>query len=213
MLRVARELTRARIAYYGPRDAVMELCYDKLRATRLAEAEGIACPRTMLGDVAAAFDFPLVVKPRRGSDSIGLRLLRKGPLPARYRTSEYLVQEVVRGREITVALIGTRIGGPLELALPAGATYSFTRKYLRRPRREPLQDLALATRVRDTALQLARLFAVDWAARVDFICAPGGRLCFLECDVAPMIAPASAFAESLAAAGIKRAEQLRLLAS
>ena len=97
MLRVARELTRARIAYYGPRDAVMELCYDKLRATRLAEAEGIACPRTMLGDVAAAFDFPLIVKPRRGSDSIGLRLLRKGPLPARYRTSEYLVQEVVRG--------------------------------------------------------------------------------------------------------------------
>ncbi|HET7364713.1 MAG TPA: hypothetical protein VFJ70_14190, partial [Burkholderiales bacterium] len=64
---------------------------------------------------------------------------------------------------------------------------------------------------RETAAMLARLFAVNWAARVDFICEPGGRLCFLECDVAPMIAAGSAFAASLAAAGIDRAEQLALL--
>jgi D-alanine-D-alanine ligase len=211
MLRVTDELTRAGIAYHGPRATVMQVCYDKLQATRLAEAEGIACPRTLPGDAPAALGFPLIVKPRRSSDSIGLRLLRKGPLPARYRTSDYLVQEYVRGREITVGLIGTLIGQPLELVLPAGAPYSFARKYLRRPRREPLQDAALAARVRETALKLARLYAVDWAARVDFLYAPLGRLCFLECDVAPMIAPASAFAESLAAAGIERAEQLALL--
>jgi len=213
MLRVTDELTRAGIAYHGPRAAVMQMCYDKLQATRLAEADGIACPRTLPGDAADRLDFPLIVKPRRGSDSIGLRLVRKGPLPARYRTSQYLVQEYVRGREITVALIATRIGRPLEVVLPPGTTYSFARKYLRRPRREPLQDVALAARVRESALKLARRFAVNWAARLDFIGEPGGRLCFLECDVAPMIAQGSAFAESLAAAGIERAEQLRLLTS
>jgi len=211
MLRLTEELTRAGIAYYGPRAAVMQRCYDKLRATRLAQADGIACPRTLPGDAAAEPDFPLIVKPRRSSDSIGLRLLRKGPLPARYRTSDYLVQEYVRGREITVALIGTRIGQPLELALPAGATYSFARKYLRRPRREPVQDAALAGRVRETALKLAQLFAVNWAARVDFVCEPGGRLCFLECDAAPMLALGSAFAASLTAGGIERSAQLALL--
>jgi len=68
-------------------------------------------------------------------------------------------------------------------------------------------------RVREAAARIAAVLAVDWAARLDFIAAPGGRLCFLECDVAPMIAPGSAFAESLAAAGIERAEQLRLLTS
>jgi D-alanine-D-alanine ligase len=211
MLRAAELLTRAGKPYFGPRAAVMQLCYDKLQSTRLAEAQGIACPRTLAGDAAGGIDVPLIVKPRRSSDSIGLRLVRKGRLPARYRTGEYLVQEYVRGREITVGLIGTRAGQPLELALPAGARYSFARKYLWRPRREPLRDAALGTRVRETAAALARLFAVNWAARVDFICEPGGRLCFLECDVAPMIAPGSAFAASLAAGGIERAEQLRLL--
>ena len=80
-----------------------------------------------------------------------------------------------------------------------------------RPRRQPLADVALAAQARETALRLAQLFGVNWAARVDFILEPGGRLCFLECDVAPMIAPGSAFAASLAAAGIERAEQLALL--
>ena len=211
MLRAAESLTRAGKAYFGPRAAVMQLCYDKLRATRVAAAAGIACPRTLPGDAAEGIAFPLIVKPRQSSDSIGLRLLRQGPLPARYRSAEYIVQEHVRGRELTVALIGGRVGQPLELALPQGATYSFARKYLRRPRREPLHDAALAARVRETAFRVAELFAVNWAARVDFIREPGGRLCFLECDVAPMIAPASAFAASLAAAGIARAEQLALL--
>jgi D-alanine-D-alanine ligase-like ATP-grasp enzyme len=211
MLRLSDELTRAGIAYYGPRAAVMQRCYDKLQATRLAEAAGIACPRTLAGDAATELDFPVIVKPRRSSDSIGLRLQRKGPLPQRYRMPDYIVQEYVRGREITVALIGIRIGQPLELALPAGATHSFARKYLRRPRRQPVQDAALAARVRETALELAQRFAVNWAARVDFISEPGGRLCFLECDVAPMIARGSAFAASLGAAGIERAEQLGLL--
>lgn len=211
LLRAAELLTRAGIAYYGPHATVMQLCYDKLQATRLAAAAGVACPRTLTGDTDGELDLPLIVKPRRSSDSLGLRLLRKGPLPARYRTAEYLVQEYIRGREITVALIGTRVGEPLALAVPAGATYSFARKYLRRPRRQPLADAALAARVRETALELARLFKVNWAARVDFICEPHGRLCFLECDVAPMIARRSAFAESLAAAGVGRAEQLALL--
>jgi D-alanine-D-alanine ligase-like ATP-grasp enzyme len=108
-------------------------------------------------------------------------------------------------------VIGTEIGRPLAIHLPPGVPYSFVRKYLRRPRLEPLADVVLAGRVRATALKLARLFAVNWAARVDFIAEASGRLCFLECDVAPMIAIGSAFERSFTAAGIARAEQLRLL--
>jgi D-alanine-D-alanine ligase len=204
-------LTRAGVAYYGPLAAVMHVCYDKLQATRLAAAAGVDCPRTLPGDAAGEVHSPVIVKPRRSSDSIGLRLLRPGPLPARYRTAEYLVQEYIRGREITIALIGTRVGQPLALALPAGTTYSFARKYLRRPRRQPVQDMALAALVGETALKLARLFKANWAARMDFIYEPHGRLCFLECDVAPMIGLRSAFAASLEAAGIDRGEQLALL--
>jgi glutathione synthase/RimK-type ligase-like ATP-grasp enzyme len=71
----------------------MQVCYDKLQATRLAEAERVHCPASALGNAPEALAFPLVVKPRRGSDSLGLRVLHKAPLPARYRTREYIVQQ------------------------------------------------------------------------------------------------------------------------
>ena len=211
MLRVASELTREGVAYAGPRAEVMQICYDKLQATRLVAGDGIDCPKTALADSPHVPDFPLILKPRRGSDSLGVRVVRKGPLAKRWRSAEFLVQEHVRGKEITLGVIGGHIGRPLSIGLPPGTPYSFMRKYLFRPRRELVQDLRLAMRAREAAARIARLLGVNWAARVDFIATPRGRLCFLECDVAPLVSVRSAFAASLAAGGIDRAEQLRLL--
>ena len=211
MLRVASELARAGVPYLGPRPEVMAACYDKLQATRLVSGEGIDCPKTVLADAPGRLDFPLVLKPRHGSDSLGVRLLRKGPVPERFRAPEFLLQEYVRGIELSVGVIGGRVGRPLAIELAPGRIYSFTRKYFLRPPRGLLQDLALAMRVREAAARIARLLSVNWAARVDFIAVPGGRLCFLECDAAPLVGAHSAFAESLALAGIDRREQLRLL--
>ena len=81
-----------------------------------------------------------------------------------------------------------------------------------RARRSPLADAAVAARVRDSAATIAEVFGVDWAARIDLIHeSVTGRLRFLECDVAPLVGAHSAFAASLEAAGIERAEELRLL--
>jgi D-alanine-D-alanine ligase-like ATP-grasp enzyme len=149
----------------------------------------------------------MVVKPRRGSDSIGVRIARSGPIPR-----DHLAQEWVRGMELTVAYIGGSTGAPLRIELPEGTLYSFAHKYLRRPSRAPLMDQALSQRVQDTAAKIARLLGVDWAARVDFIYERRReRLCFLECDVAPLVGMGSAFAHSLLAAGMAREEQLRRL--
>jgi D-alanine-D-alanine ligase-like ATP-grasp enzyme len=202
MLHATEALTRAGIPYIGPGAAVMQLCYDKLAATERVAAAGIACP-------ADATSFPMIIKPRRGSDSLGVRIARAGPIP---RSDDYLAQELVRGMELTVAVLHGTVGRPLRIALPEGALYSFARKYLLRPRREPLSDATLAKRAEDTAVRITELLQVDWAARIDFIYDPKrDRLCFLECDVAPLIGGGSAFADSLLAAGMPRAEQLRRL--
>ena len=133
-------------------------------------------------------------------------------IAARWATENYIVQHRILGADLTVAALRGRAGVPLRILLPEGTPYSFTRKYLLRPRRAPLADAALSRRVRDLAARIAALFGSDWAARVDFILESGtGRLCFLECDVAPLIGDGSAFAESLSAAGMTRTEQLRLL--
>jgi D-alanine-D-alanine ligase-like ATP-grasp enzyme len=212
MQAAAQALGRAGVAYLGPSAAVMARCYDKWEAHRIATAGGVDCPATALATDAAGFPFPLIVKPRQGSDSIGMRLLRTGPIPGRARTGRNIVQSHIVGSELTVAVIGGRVGMPLKLDLPAGTPYTFARKYLLRPGRGPLADATLAERVRELALKIAGLFAVNWAARIDLIHeTAAGRLRFLECDVAPLVGPASAFAASLAAAGMARAKQLELL--
>jgi carbamoyl-phosphate synthase large subunit len=59
--------------------AVIDLCFDKLATWRFLEEKGVPVPRTfsLLKDVRAALDrgeihFPLVVKPRWGTASIGI---------------------------------------------------------------------------------------------------------------------------------------------
>ncbi len=161
---------------------------------------------------AAGLSFPIVVKPRWGSDSLGMRLVRTRPIPKRARSAGFIAQEQIVGAELTVAVIHDCVGMPLRLDLPAGTPYSFARKYLLRPHRTPVADEALAERVRRLATEIAGVYAVDWAARIDLIHETAtGRLRLLECDVAPLVGPGSAFAASLAAAGVPRAEQLELL--
>jgi len=194
MLRAVGSLTAAGIPYVGPAAPVMQLCYDKRAATDRARAAGIDTP-------ADATSFPMVIKPRRGSDSLGVRIARSGPIPA-----DHLGQELVAGTEITVAVLHEAVGAPLRIELPPGAISSFARKYLLRPRRVPIVD----KQAQKMALRIATLFGVNWAARVDFI-RTTDRLVFLECDVAPLVGAGSAFADSLAAGGMPRAEQLRRL--
>ena len=211
MLEAVKALTSASINYLGPGAAVLERCYDKFEATQIARANGIDCPETWLATDARGTVLPVVLKPRRGSDSIGLRVLR-GSIPLRFRTGEHIVQPLVRGAEVTVGLLHEHIGRPVRILLPEGTPYSFARKYLVPPRRVPLADENLAARVRNDAGQVARALGVDWAARIDFIHeSSSGRLMFLECDVAPLIGAASSFATSLAAGGISRRDQLRKL--
>lgn len=212
ILAAAHALTRAGRGFLGPAAAVMDRCYDKYEAYRLATANGITCPATALAVEAHALAFPLVVKPRAGSDSMGVRVLRNGPIPPSRRRGELIAQEQIRGGELTVGIIRQQAGTPLRILLPEGTPYSFARKYLFAARREIVSDNALATRVRTTAIKIAGLFEINWAARIDFIYEPrSDHLYFLECDAAPLVGSASAFAASFTAAGVARDEQLRLL--
>ncbi len=207
MFRATRLLHEKGIRYIGPGADVMARCYDKSAAYQRAAAAGFDCPRPGKA-------FPMVAKPRFGSDSIGLRLCQSEGERQNLLETDYLVQERLVGIELTVAVLNGRAGTPLRIELPEGTPYTFLRKYLAPPRKTPVDDELLADRVHSNALALAKLFAVNWAARVDFIYVPGsGRLCFLECDVAPLISARSAFSASFAATGLARAELLKLLAA
>jgi len=212
MVDAVRLLTAYGIAYLGPGAAALVCCYDKWIACRTLRAAGVDCPETRFAADAAALARPLVLKPRRGSDSIGLRVMRSGAVPAPLRNQHTIAQTQLFGAELTVAVIGGIAGMPLRIDLPEGVPYTFLRKYLWRPRCAPLADHTLATRVQQAALGAARALGVDWAARIDLIHErASGRVFILECDAAPLVGPASAFAASLTAGGMTRAEQLARL--
>jgi D-alanine-D-alanine ligase-like ATP-grasp enzyme len=207
MLLAAELLCAQGVAYCGPSAAAMARCYDKWAASRAVAASGLDCPETRLATHAGDLKRPLVLKPRRGSDSLGLRIVR-GAVPGRLRSERMLAQSRVVGAELTVGVIDGLAGMPLRLKLPEGAPYTFLRKYVLPPGRE----VGAMQGARDAALRVAAVLGVDWAARVVFILErTTGKLMFLECDVAPLVGANSSFAASLAAAGMGRAEQLARL--
>jgi len=212
MFEAVEALSSAKVPYIGPGFEAMKRCYDKYGATRLLAARGFKCPQTELGSEADRIDFPMVLKPRWGSDSIGLRHYAHGPVPACKRNERYIVQRYVRGADITIGVLNGQAGAPLHIHIPDGALYTFARKYVLRPRIVPVTEQRFATRVHLDAVRIAATLGVDWAARIDFIHERGtDMLYFLECDVAPLVAAGSAFDRSLRAAGIARSEQLKRL--
>ena len=212
MFEAVEALSSARVPYIGPGFEAMKRCYDKYGASRLLAAGGFTCPETELGTEADRIDFPVVLKPRWGSDSIGLRHYAHGPVPACKRNERYIVQRYIRGADITIGVLNGQAGAPLHIRIPDGTLYTFVRKYVLRPRIVPVVEQRFATRVREEAMRIAATLGVDWAARIDFIHEPGAdMLYFLECDVAPLLGRGSAFDTSLKAAGLARSEQLKRL--
>lgn len=102
--------------------AVVRIARDKLRTAHVLASHRIPVPRTgRLEEVAAAphaWPWPLMVKPRSGSSSVGTRILSSPDRLAELRGSpEYLAQELLRGEEYTVNLFFDR-AGRLRCAIP-----------------------------------------------------------------------------------------------
>ena len=110
----------ARIAVSRP--AVVDLARDKLRTARFLAARGIAVPRSAsVSEVAAAphdWTWPVLVKPRSGSSSIGIRVVSAPEqLAAVPAGADQMVQQLLRGDEYTVNLFFDHTGC-LRCAIP-----------------------------------------------------------------------------------------------
>jgi carbamoyl-phosphate synthase large subunit len=101
---------------------VVRLARDKLRTAHFLASRGLPAPRSgRLDDVMAdpgAWPWPLMIKPRAGSSSVGIRILRsRDELTELGGSREYLAQELLQGEEYTVNLFFDR-AGRLRCAIP-----------------------------------------------------------------------------------------------
>jgi carbamoyl-phosphate synthase large subunit len=100
---------------------VVRVARDKAATARVFRDHGVAVPRTSRpADAAAAPDawsWPVIAKPRRGSSSKGIVIARGPGDLGDLDNDEYVVQELLAGREFTVSLFFDR-DGRLRSAVP-----------------------------------------------------------------------------------------------
>lgn len=219
--KVQKILDTFNIPYTGSEAIPSAIGMNKELAKKYFSAVGINVPRGSVvarGEevddvvlrVGAEVRAPYVVKPLTGGSSIGLSLVydEKELVAALERALSHslkaMVEEYVRGREVTLGVIDA-VGGvgayatpPLEVLLPEGKLFDYDQKY-----RNPAYPIGPA-RMRDaeraslvqSALRAHAHLGARHYARYDFILTDDGPY-LLEVNTLPGLAPNSPLVKSL----------------
>ena len=199
------------------------LCMDKDRAHKLAQAAGVAVPRSAvlerwMGVMVAMAEgetlgYPLFVKPVRAGSSYGItKVVERGQLPAALELAlayddHVILEEAIPGFEVGCAVLGSEtltVGEPDEIEL-AGGFFDFTEKYtletsaIHVPARIPVEQ---RERVKANAKRIYRALGCQGFARVDQFLTPDGKLIFNEVNTIPGFTAHSRYPNMMKAAGM-----------
>ena len=176
-------LESMRIPYTGSGVLPSALAMDKVVSKRLFDAAGLpTAPWRYPASAEAVRDLglPAVVKPRREGSSVGLTVVRaqteiERAIARAGGAEQALVERYVRGRELSVAVLGSgeeaRCLGSVEIRAASGL-YDYEAKY----NRDDTQYLVpapvpepIARRIGELALAVHRLFECSGATRTDMM--------------------------------------------
>jgi len=166
------------------------------------------------GRLPADLSFPLVIKPVRQGSSLGMSLahdeeeLKEGLGKAFACDNEVMVEQYIRGREITGGVIGNRELAALPIVeIIPGEEYAFfdyEAKYKKGASREVCPaDLPPETtaRAKEIALAAHRALQLKGYSRTDMIVA-GDEIYVLETNTIPGMTPTSLLPQAAAAYGL-----------
>jgi len=153
--------------------------------------------------------YPLVVKPSREGSTIGIHIvhdedgLRLGILDALKHDDLLLVEDFVKGMEITVGVLDGEALPIIQVA-PKGGFYDYHAKYTAGQTEyilpAPLEE-GLYRRIQDAAVSACRILGCRGAARVDFMVREREFYC-LEVNTIPGMTETSLLPKAAAHAGI-----------
>lgn len=186
----------AGIPYTGSGVLASALAMDKVASHRVFDAADIETPRwTMYRGPADVerIGYPLVVKPSREGSSVGISIVRnERALPAALDLAKrlhgvVLLEELVAGREIEVAVLDGEILGDVEIR-PPGEFYDYDAKYHLQTT-QFLVPAPLSSAERQLCHDLARrahlALGCSGVTRTDLLLSPTGRAVCLEVDTLP----------------------------
>ncbi len=225
------------IPYVGSGVLASALAMNKLMAKRLFGLEGLTCPRGVgvtrrdlaregleaigrrAGDL---YGYPLIVKPNKQGSTIGLTLVKEpdafaGAIERAFGyDDEVVIEEYVKGTEVTVAVLGnTELRAlPIIEIVPATGLYDYEAKYTK-----GMSEHIIPARISSVACELAREIALRAHAalgcrgvsRSDMIIGPGDRPYLLEVNTIPGMTETSLVPDAARAAGIDFPELVDML--
>jgi D-alanine-D-alanine ligase len=211
------------IPYTGSDVLASALAMNKVKAKELFRLHNLPTPAYyVLGpddedDVVAAhadFGFPCVVKPVREGSSVGVEICRDaGTFAGACERAfcfddEVLVERFISGMEVSVAVLGDRAIGAVEIA-PRSGFYDYGNKYTRGatayhipPRMSPERYRGVLAQ----ALRAHRALGCAGATRVDMMTSESGNEFVLEVNTVPGMTPTSLLPKIAHAAGIEFGE-------
>jgi D-alanine-D-alanine ligase len=192
------------VPYTGSGVLASAVAMNKGRAKELFRLHGLATPPAYVATIAdggadeivarhADFGFPVVVKPLSGGSSLGVAIARtldqlvEACERAARHEPDVLVERLVVGREISVAVLEGRALGAVEIA-PAHGLYDHATRcgaaaaeYYLPPRLTPERYRS----VLEQAERAHRVLGCAGATQVDLLVGPTGSASLLEVDVIP----------------------------
>ncbi|HRZ87201.1 MAG TPA: D-alanine--D-alanine ligase [bacterium] len=216
--RIQRVCEKLGIPYTGSGVAASEIAIDKIKTKEVLVRNGIPTPRSeSLGKGAgkartlpAAFPCPMVIKPALEGSSIGLSIIdRRDQLDEALERAfsydnEVLVEEFVKGRELTVGILGGQ-ALPVIQVVPKNAFYDYQAKYTKGMTEYivPAQiDGGSARRAQSLALRTHQAIGCRDLSRVDMILTDAGDVFVLEINTIPGFTETSLLPKAARAAGI-----------
>ncbi len=206
------------IRYVGSDRWASALCFDKARYTELLAQHNILVPKTELVNLHEfqASDLskkPFVLKPNSGGSSIDTFIVRDlastddAAIRETFsRHKKLLLQELVEGDEITVAMLGDEPLPAIEIIPPEGGEFDYENKYngqtqeLCPPKHV---DLTAQKNAQSLAKKIHELTGCRDMSRTDIIVTDNGLQYVLETNTIPGLTSESLLPKAAAAKGYK----------
>lgn len=206
-----RILDRRGIHYTGEGAEESRIAFDKILTKQALQRAGVPTPRSEIlkrGEMPT-LPLPIVIKAPRQGSSVGVHLIHDAAVideaiaDCLQHGDEVLVEELVRGRELTVGVLGEEILPVVEIR-PLAGFYDYTNKYTKGATEylvpAPLTS-AETEAVHDVSLAAVKALGLKVYSRVDLLLGSNGPT-VLEVNTIPGMTETSLLPKAAAASGL-----------